>query len=158
MHFRDYTPADRDACLALFDDNCPAFFAPNERADYDAFLAGVEASLGAATHDGEGYVIVEQDGRVVGAHGVQHDATTDTCRLTWILHANAVQGRGYGRLVMARVLRVARAHGATSVQIAASDRSAPFFARFGAKAEEVTPDGWGPGMHRIDMRLTVSEA
>jgi hypothetical protein len=42
-----------------------------------------------------------------------------------------------------------------SIRIAASHRSAPFFARFGAETVRETPDGWGPGMHRIDMELTV---
>jgi len=153
MPFRPYQPADRDACLALFDENCPAFFAPNERDDYDAFLRGVDVTQ----VDGEqyGYFVVEQDGVVVGAHGVRPDPETNGCRLTWIMHSISVQGRGLGRQVMERVTRVARAHGATSVGIAASDRSAPFFARFGASVEHVTPDGWGPGMHRIDMRLTL---
>ncbi len=36
--FRPYQTADREACLGLFDANCPEFFAPNERADYVAFL------------------------------------------------------------------------------------------------------------------------
>ena len=39
------------------------------------------------------------------------------------------------------------------VSIAASHKSAPFFARFGARIVETTPDGWGPGMHRVDMEL-----
>ena len=31
--FRPYSSADREACLANFDANCPAFFAPDERAE-----------------------------------------------------------------------------------------------------------------------------
>ena len=153
MQFRPYQPADREACLALFDENCPAFFAPNEREEYDAFLRELELGQGAGEQ--YGYVVIEQDGVIVGAHGVRPDPATNGCRLTWIMNAIAVQGRGLGKQVMERVVRVARAEGATSVGIAASDRSAPFFARFGASVELVTPDGWGPGMHRVDMRLSV---
>ena len=38
---------DRDACLAIFDSNCPTFVAPVERADFEAIIrAGrVEARL-----------------------------------------------------------------------------------------------------------------
>lgn len=156
MHVRRYSPADREALLAIFDDNCPAFFAPNERDDFAAFLDALDI-VPEGPVDGYGYVVVEHDGRVVGAHGVREDSDTDGCRLTWIMHAMSVQGRGFGRQVMERVLRVARANGAASVGIAASDRSAPFFARFGATVEQVTPDGWGPGMHRVDMRLSVPD-
>ena len=38
LQFAPYADGDREACLALFDANCPTFFAPNERADYAAFL------------------------------------------------------------------------------------------------------------------------
>ena len=38
FRFRGYRPPDESACLALFDENCPAFFAPNERDDYLVFL------------------------------------------------------------------------------------------------------------------------
>jgi hypothetical protein len=32
----------------------------------------------------------------------------------------------------------------------------PFFARFGAVEARRTSDGWGPGMHRVDMVLAVA--
>jgi hypothetical protein len=54
---------------------------------------------------------------------------------------------------MARVLEKARTSGMRVLRIAASHKSAPFFAGFGAEAVAETPDGWGPGMHRIDMEL-----
>ena len=31
FQFRPYEAADRERCLALFDANCPAYFAANER-------------------------------------------------------------------------------------------------------------------------------
>jgi hypothetical protein len=38
MRVRDYSIADRGACLAVFDGNVPEFFIPPERADFAAFL------------------------------------------------------------------------------------------------------------------------
>jgi hypothetical protein len=69
-----------------------------------------------------------------------------------------VQGSGVGRMIMADVLRDAAARGAHAVDIAASHKSAPFFARFGALERGRTDDGWGPGMHRVDMELVVGAA
>ncbi len=58
--FTPYRPARRDACLGLFDANCPAFFAPNEREVYAAFL-----------DDGEGaYTVCLEGETVVAAFGV----------------------------------------------------------------------------------------
>lgn len=136
--FRAWCRADEAACLALFDANCPAAFAPNERAEYAAYL-------GAARDD---YRVCELDGRVVGAFGLA-GVGPDQLALHWILLDPAVQGRGLGAAMMAAVADAAGPR--TRVQIAASQHSAPFFARFGAELVRRTDDGWGPGMHRLDM-------
>jgi GNAT superfamily N-acetyltransferase len=143
--FRPYTAGDRAACLAIFDVNCPEFFAPNEREDYAAFLDSLA----------DGYTIVHAGGRAIGAYGVFPGGAAGECRLSWILLDPASHGRGIGRGVMARATEAARAQGATVLRIAASHKSAPFFARFGATVARTTPDGWGPGMHRVDMDMAV---
>jgi len=141
--FRPCQPADRGACLALFDGNCPRFFAPNERADYEEFLAAAPA----------GYEVCLLEDRIAGAFGVVREAPGLSLR--WILLAPEFQGRGLGRAIMDRVAATVRAQGGGPLQIAASHESAPFFAKFGAREIRRTPDGWGPGMHRIDMLLTA---
>lgn len=139
--FATYTPADHAACLAVFDENCPEFFAPNERADYADFLDRV----------GGTYRVCCVDGRVVGAFGLMPGATPDEGHLNWILLSPSAQGAGVGRAIMGEVAAQAQAGGVTRIAIAASHRSAPFFARFGAHELVRTDDGWGPGMHRVDM-------
>lgn len=139
---RPYQPADRDACLVLFDENCPANFAPNEREDYVRFLAEKTAH----------YQVCLLGDRVVGAFGVLPDEPQGLA-LRWILLSPTVQGQGIGRTIMAQVIALVRARGASALYIGASHRSAPFFAKFGARETARTPHGWGPGMHRIDMVL-----
>jgi GNAT superfamily N-acetyltransferase len=140
--FRAYQSPDAAACLALFDENCPTFFAPNERDDYRLFLHG----------DVSSYEVCVIDHRLCGAFGV-YRVPIGGLALRWILLSPNVQGKGIGSAIMGRVLAVARAHGGESLQIAASHKSAPFFAKFGAREVATTPDGFGPGMHRIDMVL-----
>jgi GNAT superfamily N-acetyltransferase len=147
LQFTPFVTAQREACLALFDQNCPGDFAPNERADYEAFLDGRP----------DDYRVGEIDGRVVAAFGVMKTAV-GRCRLSWIMVAKDAQGSGVGRSIMAEVLRHAAACGADAVDIAASHKSAPFFARFGALTRGRTENGWGPGMHRIDMELLLAGA
>lgn len=139
--FAAYAPEHRDACLAMFDENCPEFFAPNERADYAGFLDRVGAD----------YRVCRRDGRVVGAFGLTPGSAPDEAHLNWILLSPNAQGAGLGRAIMGEVAVQAQARGVARVAIAASHRSAPFFARFGAEEVERTPDGWGAGMHRVDM-------
>ena len=142
--FRAYRTVDESECLALFDANCPAFFAPNEREDYQTFLRD----------DVRRYEVCLIGDRLVGAFGVL-PSPTGSLALRWILLSPNVQGLGIGSAIMARVLDVVRTHGGGPLQIAASHKSAPFFSKFSARQVAVTPDGFGPGMHRVDMVLTA---
>lgn len=139
--FRPHATSDRDACLALFDQNCPTFFAPNERAGYQQFLED------SAFH----YDVCLLHGQVVGAFGLLPDPAGHTLR--WILLAPELQGQGLGSAIMTRVLDGLNAVGGGRPHIGASHLSAPFFARFGAEVVATTPNGWGPEMHRVDMVL-----
>jgi GNAT superfamily N-acetyltransferase len=143
-----YAREHRDACLLLFDDNCPEYFAANERADYAAFLDSAR----------DGYRVWLVDDRVVGAFGVMDTGRPGRRQLNWILIARDAHGRGIGREMMAATAQFARAAGAEVVDIAASHKSAPFFARFGASETSSTAHGWGPGMHRVDMEMRVMGA
>ena len=143
IEFVCYGPGFRSACLGLFDANCPASFAPNERAGYAAFL----------DRAGDAYRVAVRDGRALAAFGLV-PSTGARSHLNWILVDPAAQGTGAGRAMMAEAARLARASGTNVIDIAASHLSAPFFARFGAVEVGWTQDGWGPGMHRVDMFWT----
>ena len=145
--FRAFTATDTTACLALFDANCPEYFAPNERADYRAFLDAMP----------DGYEVCELDGAIVGAYGV-HAIDDDNAALHWILLAPAAQGHGLGAAIMSRTVRTLEQRGHRTLHISASHKSAPFFARFGAVEDARIIDGWGPGMHLVEMRIVRSMA
>ena len=141
--FRPYAAADVAACLAIFDANCPDYFAPNERAEFAAFLAGNPV----------GYELCLLSDTPVGAFGLTaHDGVGT---LNWILIAPSVQGAGVGSAIMRRVLERGRYLDLNRINIAASHKSRGFFARFGARTLTTQEDGWGPGMHRVDMELPM---
>lgn len=142
--FRPYSASDRQACLAIFEANCPEFFAPNERADYLRFLDGAP----------EHYEVCEERDGVSGAFGLPGDAGSPLT-LTWIMLHPRAQGRGTGAAIMRRVLDIATERQSPLIHIAASHRSAAFFSRFGAVEKDRRENGWGPGMHRVDMVLPL---
>lgn len=151
--YRPYVSASLDDCLKLFDANCPEYFAPNERGDYKNFL---EASPNA-------YELCCILGKLVVAFGVfpEGSATSDdscaarAASLNWILIDPDMQGSGIGTELMSRALNRSRLLGVRALKIAASHKSAPFFKKFGAEVVRETHDGWGPGMHRIDMVIEL---
>lgn len=140
--FRPYRESDRETCLQLFDGNCPTFFASNERTDYERFL---DDAL-------DRYQVCLVDGHIVGAYGLYPDGP-DRLALRWIVLSPQVQGRGLGTVMMTRIVEQLRRVEGARLRISASHKSAPFFARFGARERSLIPDGWGPGMHRVEMEL-----
>lgn len=142
--FRPFSTADKEACLAIFDANCPSFFVSNERADYESFL----------DTSPNGYEVCEVAGRVVAAFGSTRD-DRDGVRLNWIMLDPQSKGIGLGSTIMKRVIARGRASQSSLIRIAASHKSAPFFVKFGAVATVHTADGWGPGMDRVDMELPL---
>ena len=144
INFRPYRDADRQACTNIFDANCPEFFAPNERQEYEEFLECAP----------EDYQVCEVDGKVLGAFGL-FVGGENMKALNWILLDPQTQGIGVGSAIMERVIQLSRASQTRVVKIAASHKSAPFFARFGASTASMTRNGWGPGMDRVDMELPL---
>lgn len=98
----------------------------------------------------EGYLVGIVDDELVGAFGM-HDA--EGYYLLWILIDPAAQGRGVGLATMTRVLEIGDGR---AISIAASHKSAPFFARFGARVVEETPDDWGTGWTWSCSRSSIS--
>lgn len=144
FEFRAWRSNDREACLSIFDANCPEFFALNERRDYESFLDAMP----------DGYEVCTVAGQVVGAFGLIRSGHGQT-DLNWIMIDPESQGLGIGSAIMERIVSLAKASAASTIDIAASHKSAAFFERFGAVARTHTPDGWGPGMDRVDMTLAV---
>jgi len=142
---RPYGPRDEAECLQLFDSNCPAAFAAGERDDYASYLRSVPD-----------YIVYVRDDTIAGAFGMSEDR--GRARLRWILVHPRWQGSGLGSEMMRAVVRSAVTRGARVLDIAASQVSEPFFARFGARVIRRIEDGWGSGMHRVDMELDLTAA
>ena len=142
--FKPYLPTYKEACLKLFDANCPEFFASNERTEYENFLET----------NPKNYELCIVEGSVVGAFGLMGDGTSHR-NLRWILLEPSSQGLGIGAKIMGRVVLNASESGVRVVNIAASHKSAPFFAKFGSTEVTVTTNGWGTGLHRVDMVLRL---
>jgi predicted GNAT family N-acyltransferase len=142
--FRPYCSSDHRACTSIFDANCPEFFASNEREEYQDFLERAS----------DGYEVCEVDGQVIGAFGLFGDGRKAKI-LNWILLDAQTHGMGVGSRIMERVIHLAGTSEAKMVRIAASQKSEPFFVKFGARTTSTTTDGWGPGMHRVDMVIPL---
>ena len=142
--FRNYKARDKTACLNLFDENCPEYFAPNERTDFEKFLDSSP----------QNYQVCLKSDNIVGVFGVFKKARKQS-RLEWILLSHNAQGFGLGTIIMEKVLSLAHEQDADVIHIATSHKAYKFFEKKGANILSETKNGWGPDMHRIDMALYI---
>ena len=147
VHFTKYDRSNFDNCLELFNDNCPQYFADNERDDYIGFLKANPLD----------YFVGEAGNTIASAFGITKIQGMSRSRLSWILVSPTYKGSGIGMAMMNYAKDTALAQRSSAIDIAASHLSAPFFAKFGAKVISTTDNGWGPGMHRVDMELSLSQ-
>ena len=145
---RPFTPADRAACLTLFDSNVPRFFLPGERAEFGAWL-------GRPFDSGEygEYFVLEDEGRVMACGGVWLDPERPErgAGLSWGMVARDAHRRGYGSVLLRFRLERLRELGAREAHLDTSQHTARFYARFGFREVRRVPDGYGPSLDRVDM-------
>ncbi|HEX2080597.1 MAG TPA: GNAT family N-acetyltransferase [Longimicrobium sp.] len=148
MRVREYTRADRDACLAVFDSNVPAYFVAAEREAFAAFLDGLPGP----------YLVVEDGaGAIVGCGGYAIAPETRTADLCWGMVARGRHGTGLGRLLLdARLDGIRADPRVDAVALNTSQHTRGFYERRGFVTERVVPDGFAPGLDRCDMRLVTA--
>ncbi|QLG13208.1 GNAT family N-acetyltransferase (plasmid) [Deinococcus sp. D7000] len=148
---RAYQPSDRAACLDIFDANTPRSFVPGERPAFEAWL---DEASGRAD-----YLVMEGPPGVVACGGlwVSEDAER-SAGLAWGMVHPAWQRQGLGD-ALARV-RLARlqALGVTRAVLDTSQFTAPFYARLGFQEVRRTPNGYGPGLDRVDMVVDLTDS
>jgi GNAT superfamily N-acetyltransferase len=144
--FVDYDDSFLAGCLELFDQNCPGYFAPNEKADYQAYLSSRPAC----------YKLCLSEERLMAAFGVEIEEGGRRGRITWIMVSPASSGRGVGARMMQFAQQIATRWNLDIIDIAASHLSEPFFSKFGAVRVGFQKEGWGEGMHRVDMEWPLS--
>ena|SRR6202011_2723837 len=143
---RDYDHSDYDACLRIFASNAPLFVDSNERTAYARFLSELPCS----------YLVAELAGSVVGCGGFYFEPDECLASLVWGMIAGDFHGQGIGTfLLQARLARITADPSVCAVRAKTSQRTAPFFHRFGFRTERIFEHRFGPGLHQHEMYLRM---
>ncbi|MCY1125993.1 GNAT family N-acetyltransferase [Frigidibacter sp. RF13] len=147
---RAYEPSDFDRCLSIFDGNLPDFFDPTERAEFIQFLH--DTATWAAP-----YLVLEFDGLVIACGGLERAPGSRCAGLSWGMVDRPLHGTGLGTQLTEARLALARAlPGIDEVILSTSQHTRGFYERFGFAVTQITRDGFGQGLDRCDMRLSLA--
>jgi hypothetical protein len=146
---RSYSPADRDACLGIFDSNVPdGYVLAHERSGYASFLDALP-----------GPYFVLEDGEVVACGGFAlHTPDPHAVTMCWGMVTCSRHKRGLGRFLLEERLRRVRSN--TSAQFAVvntSQLACGFFAKMQFATVRVVPDGITPGLDLHEMHLPLRD-
>ena len=146
---RAYEAPDMDACLAIFDSNTPAFFAPEERDDFARFLTQ-------GSDRDRPYLVLERTGTVIACAGLIVEAAARQAIFAWGMVDRRLHREGLGtRLVQARLALARDNPIVEEVLLDTSQHTHGFYETFGFEVTKVTPDGYAPRLDRWDMRLRI---
>lgn len=142
MNIRKYESSDIDSVISIFRSNIPKYFGPEEEPGLRDFLSG----------DVENYYVLELDGKVVGAGGIELNED-DTVSLCWGMVHNDHLGTGLGKLLTEyRMERSQEVFGDKPMVNSTSQHTEGFYKKLGFVTVERKPDGFGPGIDICRMR------
>lgn len=148
VRLRPWRAEDRELGEALFDSNTPRHFAAIEKADFLAFVDALP---------GPYFVLESLDDAALGCGGYAgQPKDPSVAALCWGMVRGDLHGRRLGeRLLTARLARIAADPVFETVDIETTQHSRGFFARYGFVETAHTPNGFAPGMDRVDMTLRL---
>lgn len=142
--FRPYKPEDAAQVLHLLQQNTPTFFAPEEAADLERYLA----------QEIEDYFVFEDNGTLLAAGGTNYFPQDKLALLSWDIVAPHAQGQGLGRqLVQHRIAHLQYPAGIEQLLVRTSQLAYRFYEKMGFSLELVKRDYWAQGFDLYQMRL-----
>lgn len=140
---RPYTPADKSSVLALVRLNTPEFFHLSEEEDLSVYL---ENEL-------EDYFVVEENGEIVGAGGINYFPVEHSARISWDVVSPDFHGKGIGgRLTKFRVDHAFSKSSVQTIVVRTSQLVYRFYEKQGFALEKVEKDYWAEGYDLYLMR------
>jgi len=148
-HIRAYTEEDRENILHLLKLNTPKYFAAEEEADLQHYLA----------HEIELYYVVVSDGMIVGCGGINFAENKTIGKLSWdILHPD-YQGKSFGSLLTKyRIEVLKKIESVQKITVRTSQLAYRFYEKQGFELADVVKNYWADGfdLYAMVYKETIS--
>ncbi len=101
-------------------------------------------------------MVLVQGDAVVSCGGLTIDMTRRRASLSWGMVDRKLHGQRLGsRLTQVRLTLARSIPGLVEVALSTSQHTYGFYEGFGFSLSKVTPNGFGPGLDRLDMTLQL---
>jgi [ribosomal protein S18]-alanine N-acetyltransferase len=150
---REYKPADRNQCIAIFKSNVPKFFTVEELAYFETWLNGQDAGEVAYSNaKAEYYYVADEEGLILGCGGFYIAREESVARMAWGMVENSQHKQGIGKKLLAyRFNKIEELHPDCVISLDTSQHTYQFFEKFGFVVTKVQKDFYTLGMDRYDM-------
>lgn len=149
MKMRLYNPLDLDGCLAVFASNLAPYVSAQEMTDFWRFLRE-QANIDCP------YLVAEEEGQILACGGLHLDLDRGVATLCWGLVHREHHRKKLGTVMLVERLNWAASSPAlTKVEMNTSQHTVAFFQRFGFVPLRRIAGGYGGGLDRIDLELTL---
>ena len=156
MKARNFEERDTEACLRIFDGNCPPYFATEERTAFEHWLACLGKTLKNAYKNTsmETYRVIEHEGgELLGCGGYYLNLDQTEARFAWGMIRRELQHQGIGRyLSMQRIEEIKVNYPLAEITLATSQHTVPFYAQLGFEVLDIIPSGFAPKLDKYEMK------
>jgi GNAT superfamily N-acetyltransferase len=143
--FRPYRPADRASCVAILESNIPQYFKDGDQTDFLGYLDKLP---------GPYFVLESEEQGIVGCGGYAMD--DQEAHLCWGMVRQDLHKQGLGRLLFERrIQHIAATAAVARIRLNTTQHTAGFYEKFGFRTLRTVPDGYGPGLDRVEMQKDV---
>lgn len=146
MQIKPYKSQNKPAVLELIRANTPEYFAPSEEAELDDYLE----------QEREDYFVVERNGEIVGAGGINYFLDEKVARISWDMIHPDYQGKGIGsQLTKYRIDLLSKNPAVDTIVVRTSQLVHTFYEKMGFRLFDRKKDFWAKGYDLYEMKNVV---
>lgn len=143
LKIREYAAGDKPALLEILKLNTPKYFAKSEADDLKLYLE----------NEVEKYFIVESQGEIIGAGGINFNYYNKEGRLSWDFIHPEFQGKGIGqKLLNHRIEFLKSMESIEKITVRTSQSAHKFYEKNGFQLQDIIKDYWSKGHDLYRMK------
>jgi [ribosomal protein S18]-alanine N-acetyltransferase len=151
---RQYTAADKQACMNIFHSNMPKYFTMEEAGDFERFLKRLVAPKLEIENSKSWtlYYVLLCENEVIACGGIGDKNGTDVISFAWGMVHNNFHKHGFGlQLLTHRIQVKEKLFPLGKLVLDTTQHTFSFFEKYGFVTTKITKQGYSAELDRYDM-------